>query len=574
MTMRADAEHDAVCESLAAHILVVAPPGTGKTCLSVRIAASVAPSLSASAKVLLVTFSNQAKVQIEREAARQVPPDLRKRIHVTNYHGFFWRAVWAHRRALGLPLDAQIVSRQRREQALTSAHAEIVRDLDTSNGLLDGLAEHRFVKFRDDRTPDEGALNQLLEVVQIEQRAGRLVFDDLGALFWKLLEEFPTLAESYACRYPVVIADEHQDASELQDSVVRRLGRLRRVIFADPMQLIYGFRGSNPERLDRHAGECGASFELNTPHRWRDDAEAGQWLLAVRRRLGGGVDNTPSPVTLKIVEANAAYGFNGVKPHVRAAASEAFAGGMRTVAVLAAWNSEVGELRAYLSREGMYPRQIGGSEDFEDARNDIEQLPTLTGTQAIALLAIDRVSKLVPTLTSSVINQVKGRLKADGINLSGCGAEARGVLQSLQPLYDFGSGQYVNCVVSCIDACSARGHHLPRLEAIRALQATAGSHPPNEIELPAVLARYAEAVTSASQVAPRLERGLFVMTAHQSKGKEFDAVILVNAGEAQFPASDEGRRLFYVAITRASKRWVVVAPNHKPSPLVRLLDAS
>src|SRR5438067_13609285 len=38
-------------------------------------------------------------------------------------------------------------------------------------------------------------------------------------LFWTLLETYPTLAEGYASRYPVVIADEHQDASELQDAV-------------------------------------------------------------------------------------------------------------------------------------------------------------------------------------------------------------------------------------------------------------------------------------------------------------------------------------------------------------------
>ncbi len=47
------------------------------------------------------------------------------------------------------------------------------------------------------------------------------------------------------------------------------------------------------------------------------------------------------------------------------------------------------------------------------------------------------------------------------------------------------------------------------------------------------------------------------MTAHQAKGKEFDAVVLVNATAAHFPDSDEGRRLFYVAITRASKAWTI-----------------
>lgn len=574
MSMRPDSEHDAVCASTAAHILVVAPPGTGKTHLSVRIAGTTAPTLKQAEKILLVTFSNQAKVQLDKEAVSQLPQDLRRRVHISNYHSFFWRAVWAHRRALGLPLDSQIVSRQLRENALRAASPQIVRDLDSTNGLLETLAEHRFRRFRDDRTPVDRDLDRLLETVELEQRAGRLLFDDLGALFWKLLEEYPTLAESYALRYPVVLADEHQDASELQDAVVRRLGRGRRIVFADPMQLIYGFRGSNPERLVRHVNECGARFELSTPHRWRANADAGRWLLAVRRRLEGGTDETPSPESLEVVRVNADFGFNGVKPQVKSAASRTFADGMRTVAILAAWNNDVGALRSYLSREGLYPRQVGGSEDFDDARHDIEHLPDLIEPKRLAALAIDRVSKLVPGLSVAVVGQVKARLRDDGLNFTGSGVEARGLLRALQLIYDFGPTQYFCAVMRMIDACKIRGLHLPRVEAIRALRSAAGISTGGSIELPTLLAHYSEAAAAASRSAPRLERGLFVMTAHQSKGKEFDAIVLVNVGEAQFPDNDESRRLFYVALTRATKRWIVIVPDRAPSPLIRLLEAS
>jgi superfamily I DNA/RNA helicase len=93
-------------------------------------------------------------------------------------------------------------------------------------------------------------------------------------------------------------------------------------------------------------------------------------------------------------------------------------------------------------------------------------------------------------------------------------------------------------------------------------------------ELDQVLERYSARVVAATHVAPRLTRGLFVMTAHQAKGKEFDAVILANASRQFFPDDEESRRLFYVAITRASRRWRVVAPDRDASPLLATLTGA
>ncbi|MBV9309772.1 MAG: ATP-binding domain-containing protein [Solirubrobacterales bacterium] len=61
------------------------------------------------------------------------------------------------------------------------------------------------------------------------------------------------------------------------------------------------------------------------------------------------------------------------------------------------------------------------------------------------------------------------------------------------------------------------------------------------------------------------------MTAHQAKGKEFDCVILAGATEQLFEDTYDGRRLFYVTVTRASKQWVVVAPDSSESPLLSYL---
>ena len=103
-----------------------------------------------------MTFSNQSALQLqEREAARQLDHDRRRRIEVTNYHGFFWRAVWANRRALDLPLDTQIRSRRTRTEALKAADADAVGfDFAKHDGVLEALAEQRFERFP--RRPNTG----------------------------------------------------------------------------------------------------------------------------------------------------------------------------------------------------------------------------------------------------------------------------------------------------------------------------------------------------------------------------------------------------------------------------------
>ena len=87
------------------------------------------------------------------------------------------------------------------------------------------------------------------------------------------------------------------------------------------------------------------------------------------------------------------------------------------------------------------------------------------------------------------------------------------------------------------------------------------------------LESYSQAVLTSAQLAPRIDRGLFVMTAHQAKGKEFDAVVLADAMGRYWRDDPESRRLFYVAVTRATKSLTIVGPDAGASPLVDLCGA-
>jgi DNA helicase-2/ATP-dependent DNA helicase PcrA len=564
--LRSDPDHEALLSCRGRHHAVVAPPGTGKTCAAVRLAGSLASSLAEHERVLLLTFSNQARVQLETEAREQFDRATAARVEITNYHRFFWQAVRSYCRALGLPLDVQITSRRRRLKSLEATGVPEVKALKKREGLLECLAEQRFPEFRGAGSLSESTLATLLDAIDAEQAAGYLVFDDLGALFWQLLDTYPNLRTAYRARYPVVLADEHQDASALQDAVVRELGTRALVVFADPMQMIYGFRGADPRRLSDHVDECDCRHEFSTPHRWHGNEEVAAWLLAVRSRLMGQAAASPRPADVHIASTKADYGRNAALRQVRIEVSRLFASGASSVAVLTRRNDDVAAIRNHLSKNGMFPRQVGSGEDFEEARFDIEQLPLLTDGRSLANHALGRLTKLVPTLEKSFVDQVQRRLGESGADIKGSSARVRSVLQALMPLYDEGGGAYFRCLAAALDACSAQGHHLPRRDAVRSIRETAIALGSSDVD--EALRIYGRRAVAAAESAREMRSGLFVMTAHQSKGKEFDAVVVAGISRDQFPDDEDSRRLLYVALTRARSAWVFITPDRGESPLL------
>ena len=206
-----------------------------------------------------------------------------------------------------------------------------------------------------------------------------------------------------------------------------------------------------------------------------------------------------------------------MKPPVRGAVAQAFRDGFQSVAVLARGNAEASELRTYLTKKGLFPRQVG-TRDFEDARHDVEQLPLLRSPRPIATQALDRLQTLVPTLPTALIRQVRARLGDHETDLARVGTRALPILKALEPIYDRGRSGYFQALASALTSCEDAGHHLPRTEAVWALRVavtTTNDCDPFE----RILERYSQAVLTATHIAPRIERGLFVMTAHQAKGK-------------------------------------------------------
>jgi DNA helicase-2/ATP-dependent DNA helicase PcrA len=84
------------------------------------------------------------------------------------------------------------------------------------------------------------------------ERDGFIDFCNIVYWSYVLLAEHPSIAHSLACRFSWILVDEFQDTSALQVEILKLIGGERRTRFflvGDPYQSIYGFAGARPSLM-------------------------------------------------------------------------------------------------------------------------------------------------------------------------------------------------------------------------------------------------------------------------------------------------------------------------------------
>ena len=234
-------------------VLIEAPPGCGKTYQGAHFAARAAGSLRAG-RVLILTHTHAA-CGVFASATKQAD----RKVEIRTIDSLIVQIAAAYHQSLGLPADPYVWARQ----------------------------------------------------------TGNCGFEAIASKVSRLLKRHPMICTALADRYPVVIADEHQDSTKEQESVILALQRAgaRLRVFGDPMQRIFGGAGRAAAAMDRERWESlkadSAYAELEMPHRWTSGSpELGQWVLDARRALkdGGQVNLTgrlPSGLVIHFAENTA-----------------------------------------------------------------------------------------------------------------------------------------------------------------------------------------------------------------------------------------------------------------------------
>lgn len=183
-----DPEQDAVLEDESPRLLITAPPGSGKTFTAIRLVARDVDvgRVGPTQRVLVLTFSRQARGQLERYADRLLTTEQRARVEITNYHGWFRSKIYAFRSSLGLPLNLDLsTSAQHRDDVEVCMHLAGLAQQITVKGALEDYGrapEFSVPNARPPRLPGPLHLGkEVSALLQARHRVlGRIHYDDMG----------------------------------------------------------------------------------------------------------------------------------------------------------------------------------------------------------------------------------------------------------------------------------------------------------------------------------------------------------------------------------------------------------
>jgi DNA helicase-2/ATP-dependent DNA helicase PcrA len=584
----------AAAQSPSGPLLIIAGAGTGKTnTLAHRVAHLVLEGV-APERILLLTFTRRAALEMTRRAGRIVA-EAHKSVRLPwsgTFHSVANRLIRRHCAAVGLTESFSVLDRGdaadlmdvvRHELGFSKMEKRFPRK-DTcvaiyshrvnTQGTLEGTLKDAFPWCAE----WEGELKTLFgKYVERKLDNQALDYDDL-LLYWHAMMEDASLAREIGESWDHVLVDEYQDTNALQAQILERLrpdGRGLTVV-GDDAQAIYSFRAATVENILEFEKRFGArvvtleeNYRSTQPVLDAANALMREASRQYQKELRGTRGEGPKPryVTVADDAAQAKY----VVTRVLEAREEGTDLKRQAVLFRSSHHSDVLELE--LVRRNIPYVKYGGLK-FLEAAHVKDALAVLRwADNPRHRVAAWRALQLLPGVgpksaerawtTFEAANWHWGALKSGS-------DEFDALLSSLADPAAPWSGQmqrvrewYAPVMERKYDAAEVRAGDLVQLERI------AGTYGTREAFL-TELALDPPAASGDLAGEPYLDEDYLVLsTVHSAKGQEWEAVFLLNVADGNFPNEfaagkpeqiEEERRLLYVAMTRAKTKLDLIAP--------------
>ncbi len=594
--------------------LVLAGAGSGKTRTLVYRLLFLLDRGVRPENIMLVTFTNKAAHEMRHRAEKHLNQDIQN-LWCGTFHHMGHRILRMYAKEAGLNPQFVIMdqddSRRVIKQCLSSMkthssrvkfpQASVIQKIislavNTRKSIESIVLEQYdyFIPFIDE-------LNQINKEYERRKReSDNLDFDDLIVLWIKLLKECESVREKLTNRFIHCLVDEYQDINELQNEVVeltaKKHGNL--LVVGDDAQSIYSFRGAQVKNIlkfpDRYP-HC-KIFRLESNYRSSEEivSLANRSILnneqQFRKKLVSLAGSHERPLCVRVRETREQAFF--VADQLIELMDQGIA--LSDIAVLFRARYQAADLEWELSRRQIPYVLRGGVRFFEQAH-----IKDLCGYLRIIqnpkdAISWDRVLGFYPGIgpkTAHKLHQAYMQFILQGKSpkvlcesqwppstLKSAGAKLREFQSIMKGLFNLQEqntdpesfilylldSNFKRMMENRYDNAKDRLDDLLELSRFARHYETVGLLL-NDISLKE---NFKGESFDGSESSERPEQ-LILSTIHQAKGLEWKAVFILGLAEGQFPhhmtannpeATEEERRLFYVAVTRAKQKLYLMHP--------------
>lgn len=556
------------------HILVEAPAGTGKTFCCIQAARTIwnHRMIRDYQKTLVLTFSRNARAQLVRELMK-IPEEegLARHVDITNYHSFFKKYLDAYRDLLGIEPPLTVIDNESFDELLlqyahkkhimipTKLSCQALDDfsfMSCSEICVNPQSDYRKVatadiqKYYDDTTA-------------FSQQTGYIAFSQFGSFICKALSLSPYMVKAICHDYPILILDEYQDTNYYQEIFVSAITKYSRCIFfADSLQMIYGFRGSSATRIRDLFIKYPdiKTVEFDEYYRYKDKPDLITVLTAIRNKIpvdysalqNGGlilcscscdsnweVIKGRSHTTQCTILCKSLY-YRIIKGIIE------FLKSQKSVVILCRTNDIANRLAEVFFDNDLHPRSVSDTPDLLSLSRALKQ-------------AIDPdkcLSEKIPIILSIAVlctanKQIAGESYADlsVLTAQSLSRKKKPLLKEIYmvtaPILQSKTVDDICLVITqilellkaknCVAISNARKRFVDHCLSTQELSA-------QTIDNIMLQRQYVDSFTT-------INPGLYITTVHQSKGKEFDCVYVVDVGSL---ANDYN--LLYVSHSRMKEK--------------------
>jgi len=551
-------QRDAVVRT--GNVYVEACPGSGKTrVLTARLIEACQSNRWLPRRVACITFTNTAVDEIQQRLAAALPEQRGDSAAVCTIHSFCLAYIFRpfHQRLEGYQHGYTFITPDdERAIQLVQEITQRLAGKALSPSELDAFATASMTAAGEPVLSGRaGPLAQVMPLYWNACRArGWLDYNLLLQESAQILARIPEAVQSLSAKFHTVLIDEFQDTTHTQLTILTRLFQQANSQFflvGDSYQSIYQFTGAEAERSEGFVAQVCGENRLSLTGNFRSSNEIvgmAERMLPRQPRMRARPPAATQGVSAQVytTEDCASAIVDHFVPAVEAAHLR-----LGGCAVLAAWWTDLLPIAKLCWQRGI-PVVGPGARPYKRGRLIVSLMENLAAaaTDAMALeLTVRAMRRSLDDL---------GFSRAPG--LDGWEGRVLGLrLQAAAKAHAAAAGDGITWIRSVAQVADRLFHDAgypvgdvfsnSAEEVIADIQARQSGHPAPELT-----------VDSLGLFA-RPDQALRLMTVHAAKGREFNGVAIVRANESRFPhftatsaaAIEEGRRVLYVAMTRAKR---------------------